>query len=74
MINGLVEIVAVTIIMFAMAYIPRGKLTFLTVFGGGLIIIVCGILLGMANGRESMKAASQWLSFCGKFAISGAFG
>ena len=36
--------------------------------------IACGIMLEFADGRQSLLNAVQWLSFVGKFFISGTFG
>lgn len=73
-INGLVETLAYTVLMFSMPFIGRRKLTSGTFLLGGVIILLCAILLEFANGRQSMLAAAQWLSFIGKFFVSGCFG
>ena len=73
-INGLVETLAYTVLMFSMPFIGRRKLTSGTFLLGGVIILLCAILLEFANGRQSMLDAAQWLSFIGKFFVSGCFG
>ena len=73
-INELVETLAYTVLMFAMPFIGRRKLTSGTFLLGGAIILICAILLEFADGRQSMLDAAQWLSFVGKFFVSGCFG
>ena len=73
-INGLVETLAYTVLMFSMPFIGRRKLTSGTFLLGGVIILICAVLLEFANGRQAMLDAAQWLSFIGKFFVSGCFG
>ena len=73
-INGAVETLAYFVLMFAMPYIGRKWLTSSTFLLGGLVCVMCAILLETSNGRQTMRDAAQWLSFVGKFFVSGCFG
>ena len=73
-INGAVETLAYILLMFSMPYIGRKWLTSSTFLLGGSVCILCAILLETSNGRQAMRDAAQWLSFVGKFFVSGCFG
>ena len=73
-INGAVETLAYILLMFSMPYIGRKWLTSSTFLLGGGVCILCAILLETSNGRQAMRDAAQWLSFVGKFFVSGCFG
>jgi len=73
-INGAVETLAYVVLTAAMPFVGRKKLTSATFVMGGAVCIACGIMLEFADGRQSMLNAVQWLSFVGKFFISGTFG
>jgi len=72
-INGIVETLAYIVLMYAMPYIGRRVLTGGTFFFGGAMCLICGLLLEFGT-NAAMIAAAKWLSFAGKFFISGAFG
>lgn len=72
-INGIVETIAYILLMYLMPLIGRRILTGSTFFFGGAMCLICGLLFQFGT-NAPMLAAAKWLSFAGKFFISGAFG
>ena len=73
-INGGVETVAYVVLATTMPFVGRRKLTSATLLMGGSVCVACGVMLEFSGGRQSILNAVQWLSFVGKFCISGTFG
>ena len=73
-INGVADTLASIVLMFSMPYIGRKWLTSSTFLLEGVVCIVCAVLLETSDGRQVIRQAAQWLSFVGKFFVSGSFG
>ena len=73
-INGVADTFASLLLMFSMPYIGRKWLTSSTFIFEGTVCIICAVLLEMSDGRQVITEAAQWLSFVGKFFVSGSFG
>ena len=73
-INGVADTFASLLLMFSMPYIGRKLLTSSTFIFEGTVCIICAVLLEMSDGKQAITEAAQWLSFIGKFFVSGSFG
>ena len=73
-INGAVDTLAYGLLMFSMPYIGRKRLTSSSFLLVGAICIISAILLETSDERQAMRDAAQWLSFIGKFFVSGCLG
>ena len=73
-INGVADTLASVLLMFSMPYIGRKWLTSSTFLLEGAVCIICAVLLEISDGRQMIRKAAQWLSFVGKFFVSGSFG